>query len=98
MPGRRFATSSANCRPVKLPGMLMALGRSLGTVLAKKPSVPLPPIPAAAWQIGLGRFPSVVRSRGHSKIEAKDPKRTKGDCVGHAPTQLAASGPAKLGL
>jgi drug/metabolite transporter (DMT)-like permease len=48
----------------KLPGMIMALagamGFALGTVLAKKLPVPLPPIPAAAWQIGLGCFPIVI--------------------------------------
>jgi len=48
----------------KLPGILMALagsiGFALGTVLAKKLPVPLPPIPAAAWQIGLGCFPVAI--------------------------------------
>ena len=48
----------------KLPGMVMALcgavGFALGTVLAKRLPVPLPPIPAAAWQIGLGCFPIVI--------------------------------------
>ena len=48
----------------KLPGIVMALGGALGfalgTVLAKKLPVPLPPIPAAAWQIGLGCFPIVI--------------------------------------
>ena len=48
----------------KLPGILMALtgaiGFALGTVLAKKLPLPLPPIPAAAWQIGLGCFPIVI--------------------------------------
>ena len=48
----------------KLPGMVMALGGAigfaLGTVLAKRLPVPLPPIPAAAWQIGLGCFPIVI--------------------------------------
>ena len=48
----------------KLPGIAMALtgaiGFALGTVLAKKLPVPLPPIPAAAWQIGLGCFPIVI--------------------------------------
>ena len=48
----------------KLPGTVMALcgalGFALGTVLAKKLPLPLPPIPAAAWQIGLGCFPIVI--------------------------------------
>jgi drug/metabolite transporter (DMT)-like permease len=48
----------------KLPGIVMALcgalGFALGTVLAKKLPVPLPPIPAAAWQIGLGCFPVAI--------------------------------------
>ena len=37
-----------------------AVGFALGTVLAKKLPIPLPPIPAAAWQIGLGCFPIVI--------------------------------------
>jgi drug/metabolite transporter (DMT)-like permease len=48
----------------KLPGIIMALtgaiGFALGTVLAKKLPLSLPPIPAAAWQIGLGCFPVAV--------------------------------------
>lgn len=48
----------------KLPGILMALtgaiGFALGTVLAKKLPLQLPPIPAAAWQIGLGCFPVAI--------------------------------------
>jgi drug/metabolite transporter (DMT)-like permease len=48
----------------KLPGIIMALGGSigfaLGTVLAKKLPLTLPPITAAAWQIGLGCFPVAV--------------------------------------
>ena len=48
----------------KLPGIVMALsgavGFALGTVLAKKLPLPLPPIPAAAWQIGLGCLPIVI--------------------------------------
>lgn len=48
----------------KLPGIIMALvgafGFALGTVLAKKYPVLLPPIPAAAWQIGLGCVPIAV--------------------------------------
>jgi len=46
---------------VKLPGIVMALmgafGFALGTVLAKKFPLQMSPIPAAAWQIGLGCFP-----------------------------------------
>ena len=59
MGGNGFSATAA-----KLPGMVMALGGAigfaLGTVLAKKLPVPLPPIPAAAWQIGLGCFPIVI--------------------------------------
>jgi drug/metabolite transporter (DMT)-like permease len=48
----------------KLPGIIMALGGAfgfaLGTVLAKKLPLRLPPITAAAWQIGLGCFPVAV--------------------------------------
>jgi drug/metabolite transporter (DMT)-like permease len=50
---------SANAE--KLPGILMALtgsfGFALGTVLSKRLPLKLPPIPAAAWQIGLGCLP-----------------------------------------
>jgi drug/metabolite transporter (DMT)-like permease len=59
MGGNGFSASAA-----KLPGILMALtgavGFALGTVLAKKLPLQLPPIPAAAWQIGLGCFPVAV--------------------------------------
>ncbi|MGD0847789.1 DMT family transporter [Bradyrhizobium sp.] len=45
----------------KLPGMIMALcgaiGFAVGAVLAKKLPLGLPPIPAAAWQIGVGCLP-----------------------------------------
>ena len=48
----------------KLPGFLMALGGALGfalgTVFAKKYPLHLPPVTAAAWQIGLGCFPVAV--------------------------------------
>ena len=57
--GDGFSASAA-----KLPGFIMALGGAmgfaLGTVLAKKQPIKLPPIPAAAWQIGLGCFPVTV--------------------------------------
>ncbi len=45
----------------KLPGIIMALcgsfGFAVGTVLLKRWPVLLPPIPAAAWQIGIGCAP-----------------------------------------
>src|SRR5207244_12687019 len=48
----------------KMPGILMALGGAigfaLGTVLAKRLPIKLPPITAAAWQIGIGCFPVMV--------------------------------------
>src|SRR5882757_1263056 len=48
----------------KLPGIIMALcgaiGFALGTVLAKKLPLDMSPIPAAAWQIGLGCFPVAI--------------------------------------
>jgi drug/metabolite transporter (DMT)-like permease len=48
----------------KLPGILMALGGAfgfaLGTVLAKRLPIRLPPITAAAWQIGLGCLPVAI--------------------------------------
>jgi len=48
----------------KLPGIIMALagamGFALGTVLAKKYPLLMPPIPAAAWQIGLGCLPVAI--------------------------------------
>ena len=48
----------------KLPGIIMALtgamGFALGTVLAKKYPIVMPPIPAAAWQIGLGCLPVAI--------------------------------------
>lgn len=48
----------------KMPGILMALGGAmgfaLGTVLAKRLPIKLPPITAASWQIGIGCFPVMV--------------------------------------
>jgi len=52
----------------KLPGMLMALGGSIGfaigTVLTKKYPLNLPPFSAAAWQIGLGSLPVAIAGLG----------------------------------
>jgi len=57
--GNGFDASAA-----KMPGILMALGGAmgfaLGTVLAKKLSLKLPPVTAAAWQIGIGCLPVAI--------------------------------------
>jgi drug/metabolite transporter (DMT)-like permease len=59
MGGNGFAASEA-----KLPGIVMALagaaGFALGTVLLKKYPIRLPPLTAAAWQIGLGCLPVAI--------------------------------------
>src|SRR6188472_377912 len=59
MGGNGFAGSSA-----KMPGIVMALGGAVGfvvgTVLAKKLPLALPPLSAAAWQIGIGCLPVAV--------------------------------------
>jgi drug/metabolite transporter (DMT)-like permease len=56
MGGNGFAGSMA-----KLPGIIMALGGAIGfavgTILAKKLPLHLPPLTAAAWQIGIGCGP-----------------------------------------
>jgi drug/metabolite transporter (DMT)-like permease len=48
----------------KLPGILLALGGAtgfaVGTVLAKKYPLHLPPVSAAAWQIGIGCLPIAI--------------------------------------
>ena len=48
----------------KLPGILMALGGAIGfavgAVLAKKLPLGLSPVPAAAWQIGIGCLPVAI--------------------------------------
>ena len=48
----------------KLPGILMALGGAfgfaLGTILSKKLPLHLPPLSAAAWQIGIGCLPVAI--------------------------------------
>jgi drug/metabolite transporter (DMT)-like permease len=59
MGGNGFAASAA-----KLPGIIMALGGAfgfaVGTVLAKKLPLSLPPLIAAAWQIGIGCLPVAI--------------------------------------
>jgi drug/metabolite transporter (DMT)-like permease len=59
MGGNGFAASVE-----KLPGIIMALGGSVGfavgTVMAKKLPLTLPPLSAAAWQIGIGCLPVAV--------------------------------------
>jgi drug/metabolite transporter (DMT)-like permease len=56
MGGNGFAASLE-----KLPGIIMALfgalGFAIGTVVSKKYPIHLPPITAAAWQIGIGCLP-----------------------------------------
>jgi drug/metabolite transporter (DMT)-like permease len=48
----------------KLPGIIMALvgafGFAVGTVMAKKLPLNLPPLSAAAWQIGIGCLPVAI--------------------------------------
>jgi drug/metabolite transporter (DMT)-like permease len=59
MGGNGIAASEA-----KLPGIIMALsgsgGFAVGTVLSKRRPIHLPPIPAAAWQVGLGCLPVAI--------------------------------------
>src|ERR1700726_1083253 len=59
MGGNGFAASSA-----KMPGIIMALGGAfgfaVGPVLAKKLPLSLPPLSAAAWQIGIGSLPVAI--------------------------------------
>src|SRR3954463_6373384 len=59
MGGNGFSATAA-----KLPGIAMALGGALGfalgTVLAKKLALKLPPVTAAAWQIGIGCLPVAI--------------------------------------
>jgi drug/metabolite transporter (DMT)-like permease len=59
MGGNGIAASEA-----KLPGIVMALigsiGFAVGTVLSKRWPLHLPPIPGAAWQVGLGCLPVAI--------------------------------------
>jgi len=59
MGGNGFAASVE-----KLPGIIMALGGAfgfaVGTVLAKKLPLTMPPLAAAAWQIGIGCLPVAI--------------------------------------
>src|SRR3954453_14068575 len=59
MGGNGFAATAD-----KLPGIVMALcgalGFALGTVFSKKYPIRLPPITAAAWQIGIGCLPITI--------------------------------------
>ena len=81
MGGNGFAASVA-----KLPGIIMALGGAIGfavgTVLAKKLPLSLPPLSAAAWQIGIGCFPIV---------DHRPPDR-EGRCRRHHPARLDPAG------
>jgi drug/metabolite transporter (DMT)-like permease len=59
MGGNGISASAA-----KLPGIIMALvgsiGFAVGTVLTKRWPIHLPPIPGAAWQVGLGCLPVAI--------------------------------------
>jgi drug/metabolite transporter (DMT)-like permease len=59
MGGNGFAASAE-----KMPGIIMALGGAVGfavgTVMAKKLPLALPPLSAAAWQIGIGCLPVAI--------------------------------------
>jgi drug/metabolite transporter (DMT)-like permease len=59
MGGDGIAASQA-----KLPGIMMALAGSIafavGTVIYKQGPVGLPPIPGAAWQVGIGCLPVAI--------------------------------------
>jgi drug/metabolite transporter (DMT)-like permease len=59
MGGNGIAASEA-----KLPGIMLALtgsvGFAVGTVLSKRKPIHLPPLPGAAWQVGLGCLPVAI--------------------------------------
>jgi drug/metabolite transporter (DMT)-like permease len=56
--------SGSSASAERLPGIIMALGGSVGfavgTVFSKKYPIHLPPITAAAWQIGVGCLPVAI--------------------------------------
>src|SRR5258706_14107102 len=54
-----FAPSAPKRREIIL-GLGGALGFAVGTVLAKKLPLALPPLSAAAWQIGIGCLPVAI--------------------------------------
>jgi len=60
----------------KLPGIIMALcgaiGFAVGTVLAKRRPILLPPIPAAAWQIGIGCLPVAIADQDYVRAYADE--------------------------
>jgi drug/metabolite transporter (DMT)-like permease len=62
--GSIMGANGLSASAAKLPGIIMALagaiGFAVGTVLAKKAPLKLAPIPAAAWQIGLGCLPVAI--------------------------------------
>ncbi|HLX17941.1 MAG TPA: DMT family transporter [Bradyrhizobium sp.] len=67
--GNGFAASLA-----KLPGIIMALGGAIGfavgAVLAKRLPINLPPVSAAAWQIGIGCLPVSIAGLLFENTEA----------------------------
>jgi drug/metabolite transporter (DMT)-like permease len=60
----------------KLPGIIMALGGAMGfavgAVLAKKLPLHLPPLSAAAWQIGIGCLPVAIVGLSIEKADIAD--------------------------
>lgn len=56
--------SGISANQAKLPGTILALcgaiGFAFGTVLSKKLPIKLSPLPAAAWQVGLGCLPVAI--------------------------------------
>ncbi len=62
--GSIMGQNGISASEAKLPGIVMALmgsiGFALGTVFSKKFPIHLPPITAAAWQIGIGCLPVAI--------------------------------------